>query len=247
MDKIIQISDIHFCIRDKSHDSRKNLSLVLNKINKLYSKYILVLSGDLVMKADKAHYIELYQYIRGFTHNPIYAIPGNHDDIALMQELDKQEDLFKIHDVIEIGDNDVVLLDSSEKGDHLGGGKIDLSYFENIKSKLRYNSNKIIFIHHPPFKIGADWFKKICLDNGNLLMKSLSEINNLKYLAYGHCHNYFVEERESTIFLSCPSSWVQFDHTCHDEIKYDPKIAIGFNVFHLSDDISHDTITISGY
>lgn len=78
-------------------------------------------------------------------------------------------------------------------------------------------------------------------------MKSLSEINNLKYLAYGHCHNYFIEERGNTIFLSCPSSWVQFDHTCHGEIKYDQKIAIGFNVFHLSDDISHDTITIPGH
>ncbi|SJN60066.1 cyclic 3',5'-adenosine monophosphate phosphodiesterase [Vibrio ruber DSM 16370] len=112
VDHYIQISDIHFCIEDKNHDSRKNLSLVLNKINDLYDKYILVLSGDLVIKADKAHYIELYQYIRGFTHNPIYAIPGNHDDIALMQKLATQENLFKIQDVLEIGGNDVIFLDS---------------------------------------------------------------------------------------------------------------------------------------
>ncbi|QMV13637.1 metallophosphoesterase [Vibrio spartinae] len=245
MDKIVQISDIHFCMKDKSHSSRKNLSLVLNKINGLYHEYILVLSGDLVMKADSAHYMALYQYIRAFTRNEIYAIPGNHDDIALMKKLAIQEEFFKIQDLLEIGINDIVFLDSSEKGEHLGGGKIDLAYFEAIKSKLRENSNKIIFIHHPPFKIGAEWFKKICLDNGDLLMKSLSEINNLKYLAYGHCHNYFIEERENTVFLSCPSSWVQFDHTEHHETKYDQQKEIGFNVFHLSDDISHETVTIS--
>ncbi|MDW6002229.1 metallophosphoesterase [Vibrio mangrovi] len=247
MDKIVQISDIHFCIRDKSHDSRKNLSLVLNKINKLYDEYILVLSGDMVMKADKAHYIELYKYIRNFTQNEIYVIPGNHDDIALMRELAKQADFFKIQDTLEIGNNDIVFLDSSEKGEYLGGGKIDLSHFEVIKSKLRENSNKIVFIHHPPFKIGAEWFKKICLDNGDLFMKSLLKINNLKYLSYGHCHNYFIEERENTVFLSCPSSWIQFDHSCHHEMKYDQKREIGFNVFHLSDDIYHDTVTVSDH
>ncbi|CAG9000809.1 MAG: 3',5'-cyclic adenosine monophosphate phosphodiesterase CpdA [Candidatus Celerinatantimonas neptuna] len=245
MDNIIQISDIHFCISDESHSSRKNLSLILNKVNELYDEYILVLSGDLVMKADRAHYMELYKYIRNFTKNEIYAIPGNHDDIDLMKELAIQEKIFKIQDILEIDNNDIVFLDSSEKGEYLGGGKIDLSYFEVIKSKLRENSNKMVFIHHPPFKIGAEWFKKICIDNGDLFMKSLLEVNNLKYLSYGHCHNYFIEEKENTVFLSCPSSWVQFDHTCHNKMRYDPKINIGFNVFHLSDDISHDTITIS--
>ncbi len=245
MDKIVQISDIHFCIKDKNHSSRKHLSLVLNKINNLYDEYILVLSGDLVMNADRAHYLALYQYIRDFTKSDIYAIPGNHDNIALMKALAMQEECFKIQDVLEIGNNDIVFLDSSEKGEHLGGGKINLAYFEVIKSQLRARANEIVFIHHPPFKIGADWFKKICLDNGDLLMQSLSEIDNLKYLSYGHCHNYFIEERANTVFLSCPSSWLQFDHSCHHETKYDQEKEIGFNVFHLSDDISHETVTIS--
>lgn len=156
-----------------------------------------------------------------------------------MKELAIQEKIFRIQDILEIDNNDVIFLDSSEKGKYLGGGKIDLSYFEVIKSKLKENSNKIAFIHHPPFKMGADWFKKICIDNGDLFMKSLLDVNNLKYLSYGHCHNYFIEK--NTVFLSCPSSWVQFDHTCHNEVKCDPNINIGFNVFHLSDCISHNT------
>ncbi|MEI8633062.1 hypothetical protein P4S72_15710 [Vibrio sp. PP-XX7] len=91
-----------------------------------------------------------------------------------------------------------------EKGEYLGGGKIDLDHFEVIKSRLRKESNKIIFIHHPPFKIGAEWFQNICLDNGDLLMQSLLDIHHLKYLSYGHCHHYFIEERGNTVFFIMP-------------------------------------------
>ncbi|MCL9782149.1 metallophosphoesterase [Vibrio sp. S4M6] len=244
MNKIIQISDSHFCASDKSHKSREHLSAVLEEINRRYDNYVLVFSGDLVMKPNQEHYLALYRFIREYTQSEAYAIPGNHDDISLMRKLASQDEFFPIQDIVEINNTDVVLLDSSTPGEHLGGGKIDLAHFEKVKMKLRKESNKLVFIHHPPFKIGAEWFQKICLDNGERFMESLSQIDNLKYLAYGHCHNYFVKESGPTVFLSCPSSWVQFDHSCDETIRYDHDREIGFNVFSLSDEISHETITL---
>ncbi len=209
--KIGQISDLHIGEDDslvQGIDVRKNF-LEAYTSQSMADLDLLVLSGDL---ANENAEPGAYSYIANLLKDskvPVCIIPGNHDDIEVMEkffDLTGKVHNGKCYYRYDLEGRSIFFLDSAN-------GTVSseqLSWLEEETAKV--NDEVILFVHHPPCLCGHKFMdKKYSMKNIDEVQATLSKIKNLKHIFVGHYHSEMeVEMGEQTVYVT-PSTQMQID------------------------------------
>lgn len=169
---------------------------------------------------------------------PVYGIPGNHDDPALLRgHLPAGEVHVEPH--LDLGPWRIVLLDSVEAGEvH---GRLADAELRRLDSTLAGCAERfaLVCLHHPPVSLGSAWMDRIGLLNADALWRVLDRHACVRGVLWGHAHQEFDRVRGGVRLLCTPSTWLQFRRGA-DEPEYDD-LPPAYRVLRLGADGSLDT------
>lgn len=210
--RLIQISDTHLFADPKKTllgcHTYKSLMAVINLIEK-YEKNInsILLTGDLSQDETPESYQHVIEILKPFKV-PIYWIPGNHDDRKIMHEALK--DNFNNDKHLILDNWLIILADSLDEGKV--SGLLNQKELERIKNLIaKYPKHYLaLFIHHPPFKIHSTWIDNLNLKNADEFLNIVKSHPHLRLIASGHIHQEINAFIENFLFLTCPSTSIQF-------------------------------------
>lgn len=169
---------------------------------------LILLTGDLAQD----HKPKTYQYLRSLTASlptPMYWLPGNHDQPALMaQELSQPP--FNGAKGFQAGGWQFILLSSHVPG-HVHG-HLSQDTLTDLSTQLQLNPRQptLIALHHPPFCVGSHWLDGSRLDNPEDLFAVLESFPQVKLVLFGHIHQEFHQQRQGITYLGTPSTCIQF-------------------------------------
>lgn len=209
---VAQITDTHLFAKDEpqmlgicTHDS---LQAVVAHLTQLEPKpNILLVTGDISQDETKQSYQRLTDILSPL-QIPTYWIPGNHDDLPLMQQVLNQPPIFTDKS-FAAGKWHFLLLSSWIPGQvH---GKLSQASLEWLEQQLQQvGSPTLIALHHPPCSIASDWMDRIKLQNPEEFLAIIDKYPQVKLVVFGHIHQAFEEERRGVRYLGAPSTCVQF-------------------------------------
>jgi Icc protein len=167
---------------------------------------LLLLSGDLSGDSSAGAYIMLNEILKERDKKAIW-LPGNHDDVLLMEEylID-----FPLRSISEIGNWGILALDSSQSGTPIG--RISDDQLQKVSEGLRQLSGKSILVsmHHCPITVGCQWLDEQRITNSQDLYDLLSPHSNVKAVVTGHVHQQFDGLWGNIPLYTSPSSSIQF-------------------------------------
>lgn len=187
---IYQISDCHLAENDSS--TQNNLIQALTLIEKCGDGELLLLTGDLVCCPSSALYEQFMRIVQSNTSiEQIYAIAGNHDDLAMMKSVFNHSRI-QLKDHIHLKNGvSVCFVDSSKNplsNMPLGAGRVSNQAVSTLKKFTRRHQS-IVVIHHPVLNVGAKWFTQIGIENNLDVIKAIHP-QTIAVIS-GHAHAFF--------------------------------------------------------
>ena len=213
MIRLVQISDTHLFAdpdgRLLGQRTRRSCEAVFALLRAtLLPVDALLLTGDLVHDERP----EGYLYLKGCLQAlgvPYYAIPGNHDLVALLAgQLDPAaaEPVRSVH----VQDWHLVLLDSTIPGED--GGRLAAARLAGLDRALAAwpGSPTLICLHHQAIPVGTPWMDAIGLEDGDAFFAVLDRHPQVRGALWGHIHQAFDGRRGKVRLMGSPSTSVQF-------------------------------------
>ncbi len=140
---------------------------------------------------------------------PVYCLPGNHDDPALMAQ---HLAAFGIpcNGRARLGAWGLALLDSHVPGEPHGA--ISSAEFARLDGHLHALRDLpvLLAVHHPPAPVGSPWIDAIGLRDAVELLARLERFPNVRAIVSGHVHQSFETRRGALRLLATPSTCAQF-------------------------------------
>ena len=205
--RIAQISDCHVAAdpgalyRGQSAD--ENLARVVQAVRKWQPRFVMV-TGDVSEDGSKESY-ERTSSLLGQIGATVLALPGNHDDAALMSRYfpaGPWDGPFEE----EVGDWQLLLLDSTVPGRVSGAfSSCDLQQLQqtlNSSKKL----HRLLALHHQPVPVGAAWIDRYRLESPQQFLDVIDQTPGTRCIAWGHVHHDFRLQRKDCLLLGAPSS-----------------------------------------
>jgi Icc protein len=235
--RIAHISDIHlYADQDNSLlgiQTSQSFQAVLDLLQAAKPALdLLVISGDLSQDSSAQSYRNIAKLTAGL-NIPIYAIPGNHDNFAVMQDVYPAENISLQKQVI-IKNWQIILLNSQQP--QQVSGMLDPAELQFLQTCLSEypNHQAIIVFHHQPVKIKAGWLNKIGLLNRRKLWQILQKSSQVKAVLFGHVHQRLHGHKNGIAYYSVPSCCIQFKKNS-EEFALDD-IAPGYRLLQLTAD-----------
>jgi len=168
--------------------------------------YPLILTGDLTQDHSEASYQLLADLLKDWPA-PVFYLPGNHDDPALMAKVFSAA---PFHSANEIWCAGWQLLLLSTKGETPAGSFANERLVE-LATRLSAQPQRPawLFCHHHPKPIGSS-IDKHGLVESNEFCQLLDNTQKVRGLAHGHCHYAYHQVNDSWQIVGCPASSVQF-------------------------------------
>ncbi|HEY3486882.1 MAG TPA: phosphodiesterase, partial [Gammaproteobacteria bacterium] len=212
MHKLVQLTDCHLladCAADyKGVNPSRSLKQVCEHIAEHHPDTgLLVLTGDLSQDESVESYTRLCSLVSQFKV-PVYALPGNHDNLQNMRVA--FGDKIEINQSIVLEPWKIHLLNSTVPGET--AGMLGASELDRLQQQLRLHSDapSLIALHHHPVIIGSDWMDRLGLRNADALLSILHCHQQVKAVLFGHIHQAFHHRQGSITYLGTPSTCVQF-------------------------------------
>ena len=166
-----------------------------------------ILTGDLTQD----HSLASYQLIAGLFSElpcPVFYLPGNHDDIDLMQQAFAARP-FCAETELHLGDWRLCLLNS--KGPTPAGyfGQLRQQQLQQQLSSYPADAAVWLFCHHHISPMGSFIDEHIQLD-ADPLWQIIDSDRRIKGFAHGHCHYAYAKMQQGIQLVGCPASSVQF-------------------------------------
>ena len=165
-------------------------------------------TGDIVQDESRAGY-ERFRSALEPLGVPVYCIPGNHDDPALMGEI-LMSGSFQLGGELRHGAWSVVLLSTFLAGEDAGGlGPARLS---GLKQALHAHAGQHILVamHHHPLPMGSAWLDGVALRDAQAFWKVIDAHSDVRAVVCGHVHQASDRTRNRVRFMSTPSTCAQF-------------------------------------
>lgn len=168
----------------------------------------MLLTGDLAQDETVGAYENLIESLAIF-NCPKYGIPGNHDDEGYMLEVFKANHLQENREIITDHWN-IILLNTQKP--HAVEGFLTEEQLDFLDMSLGRHPehHALIFMHHPPIKVGSEWLDKWMLSNADEFWKVLKPYHHVKSIVCGHVHQEFETQHENIPVLTTPSTCFQF-------------------------------------
>lgn len=192
-----------------------------------------LLTGDLVEHPSVRSYDRLLEFLRRLPV-PVFCLPGNHDDPALMEER-LNGDGVSTANFINCGRWSFILLNSRQEGEE--GGRLAAAELDFLDQALARAARRhvLVCLHHQPVRIHSAWMDAMRLANAAALFEVLDRHDNVRGLAWGHIHQEFTARRNGALLLGCPSACLQFIPWT-DAPQAAPAAAPAYQVLELGED-----------
>ncbi len=212
---IAQISDTHITSAGKKAygvaPTIENLKVCIKNINQLIPRPDLVLlTGDITNSSLTKEFEQAFLLLNKLDM-PYFVIPGNHDDrIKLKTTFGKHcasastpENFIQY--VVDDYDIRLIAMDSTIPKE--AGGELCQSRLDWLDEQLAKNTTKptIIFMHHPPVKVGVIEADIDGFIGAKKLGKIIEKYNNIEQIICGHVHLQTHTRCHGTIVTTAPS------------------------------------------
>jgi Icc protein len=140
---------------------------------------------------------------------PVFCLPGNHDDPALMAAL-LDERGFQYGGSARLGAWGLVMLDTHVPGK--AHGLLADAELERLDAQLREFRDVpvLVCLHHPPVPVGSAWLDGVGLRNGTAFLDVIDRHEQVRVVLAGHVHQEFDVQRGAVRLLATPSTCAQF-------------------------------------
>lgn len=210
---IAQISDLHIKapgrLAYRRVDTARALARCIAELNRFAPKLdLVVISGDLADTPSAAEYEHLTSLLAELTI-PFVAIPGNHDSRELMRAAFPDHRYAApagpLNRHVELGDLDLLLLDSSVPGHP--HGELDPQSLDWLEARLSAQPEKpaLLFLHHPPFETGIWHMDRQNLRNAGDLAAVLMRHPRVQLIGCGHVHRAVLTRFAGIPCTICPA------------------------------------------
>ncbi len=210
---VAQITDTHLFAQEEQKllglTTVDSLRAVVERLIQLQPKpHILLVTGDLSQDETEQSYQRL-QDVLSTLEIPTYWLPGNHDNLTVMQQVLNQPPIFA-EKSFTAGGWHFLLLSSWLPG--CVHGELSPASLEWLGQQLQLISKQptLISLHHPPCSIDSDWLDAINLRNQEDFFAVIDRYPQVKLVVFGHIHQVFDDQRRGVRYLGSPSTCVQF-------------------------------------
>jgi Icc protein len=212
--RLLHISDTHL---HAAADSRmrgvvtaETLSAVLARAraSSAWPPAGVLVTGDIVQDESRAGY-ERFRDAMAPLGAPIYCLPGNHDDPALMDDALARAP-FQVGGEVRIGRWTLVLLSTFLAGEDAGG--LGERRLRALAAALDANRGQhvLVAMHHQPLPMGSAWLDGVGLHDADAFLRIIDAHSNVRAVVWGHVHQASDRERNGVRYLSTPSTCAQF-------------------------------------
>jgi Icc protein len=211
--RIAQISDLH--VKPPGQlaygrvDTAKALERCVAALNAFWpAPDFVVISGDLADTPAAEEYQYLTQLLAPL-NLPFAAIPGNHDSREMIRVAFPQAPCAfssgPLNQKIEVGELDLVLLDSSVPGKPYG--ELDPPTLQWLDATLASSLERpaLLFMHHPPFVAGIWHMDCQNLHNAVELADIIRRHSRVQLVATGHVHRATLATFAGVACTICPA------------------------------------------
>jgi Icc protein len=211
--RLVQITDCHIfataeeCLRGLN--TRQSFAAVSNAaIIRSGQLDLLLATGDLSQDGSTASYDHLAQKFDDMGI-PTFWLPGNHDDSDAIQENFRGKWIHASKHVL-IGNWQIVLLNSTIKGAVYG--RVPATQLEFLSRALKAYPDRhaLVCLHHQALDCGSEWLDLKGLKDSAQLRAQLALHDNVKAVLWGHVHQESTQTIDDVLWMSTPSSCVQF-------------------------------------
>lgn len=212
----------------------------------------LLLTGDLAHSGEAEAYQQLQATIAPLGL-PTYWLPGNHDDVEVMQAvLDSPFDGLSVITspfitprAIDLGAWQLLMLSSVLPQAQFGEGYVCPQTLQWLQTELHRYPHKptAVALHHHPVPVKIDWVDQMQVQNASDLLFILDGCPQVKLVTFGHIHLGFCDRRDRPdnqpplFFYGCPSTHLQVTTKTSTKQERLP----GFRLFQLYADGTHQT------
>jgi 3',5'-cyclic-AMP phosphodiesterase len=239
---VAQITDTHlFAEFDrtwKGLSTAHTLKAVLDHLQQIEPQPdLLLLTGDLSQDETPGSY-ELLASLISPLKIPAYWIPGNHDNLSVMQQVLDKPPIYP-EKSFQLGNWQFLLLSSVESG--CNGGKLSPEGLDWLDSQLQQTGDRSVMIalHHHPLPIDCEIMDGMMLHNADEFFAIVDRYPQIKIVVCGHIHQEFHQQRGEVSYLGAPSTCIQLLPKSHPIIV--DKIPAGFRLLELAIDGTWNT------
>jgi 3',5'-cyclic-AMP phosphodiesterase len=210
---IAQISDLHIktpgALAYGRVDTAAALAKCVAELNGFSPRPdLVVISGDLCDTPAKEEYEHLKTLLAPL-QLPFVAVPGNHDDRAMMRAAFPGLGYAFVSDALNssraVGELDVLLLDSSVPG--ASHGELDQATLAWLEARLAASPTRpaLLFLHHPSFVSGIGHMDVQNLRGAEALEAVLRKHPRARLIAAGHVHRAILTTFAGIAATICPA------------------------------------------
>ncbi|MEG3838907.1 3',5'-cyclic-AMP phosphodiesterase [Microcoleus sp. herbarium14] len=234
---VAQITDTHlFAEFDrtwKGISTAHTLKTVLEHLQQIQPQPdLLLLTGDLSQDETPESY-EILASLISPLKIPAYWIPGNHDNVSVMQQiLDKP--FLSPEKSFQVGNWQFLLLSSVEAG--CDGGRLSPESLDWLEAQLQQTGDRpvTIALHHHALPIASEIMDGMMLHNADEFLAIVDRYPQVKIVLCGHIHQEFQQQRGSVTYLGTPSTCIQLLPKSHPIVL--DGIPPGFRLLELAID-----------
>ncbi|KKK51402.1 hypothetical protein LCGC14_3115300, partial [marine sediment metagenome] len=196
--QVIQITDTHLGDQPGEPllgmDTDQSLGHVLDLIRKERKPADLMLAtGDISNCGSVASYQRFHQLTQHLAPRALW-LPGNHDSLPAMQQAMAGAE--ELNRCAEVGDWQIVMLDSTTPGEVGGNFSADELAFLRQTLQDSTASHVLICLHHHPVIIGCDWLDQQQVANADDFFAIIDEFDSVRGLLWGHIHQPIDQQRK---------------------------------------------------
>ena len=220
--QLVQFTDMHIfpdpAATFDGVDTTQSLQAVISHARQYnWPPDAILATGDLVHDPVPAAYERLRDMLNK-TAQPVFCIPGNHDEPALLHQVLQQDNISTCKAIL-FSDWLVLMLDTFLPGTHAGMLQQEELEFFDRQLEAHRQKHVLVCLHHPPVSIGSPWMDKMGLRNPDAFFSIVDKYNHVRVILWGHIHQEFNSRHNEVKLLATPSTCVQFTPKSDGYIK----------------------------
>lgn len=211
--RILQFTDTHLYADPASELCGLNTDASLHAILELavsndWPADLVLTTGDLSQDETENAYRRFHD-IFSTLQVPVYCLPGNHDDPALMFRVLSNE-LIQVGRHVKKGNWQIVMLNSVIPKEN--AGHLEKSELEFLDAALASEPKKhaLVCLHHNPISLDSRWLDTMMLNNADNFFKVIDRFPNVRAISWGHVHQEYFSKRKNAVMMATPSTSIQF-------------------------------------